>query len=183
MENTKKPPLKSLIIFIISAFVVFWIVIAWYEYTLNSGEELYLETAPVDPRDLLRWDYVTLRYAFESDDQVRNFITQNNIQEWSTLYISFEKDSENIWTVSNVSTTKPISWIFIKVQTKPQWWWRASLETWIWKYFVPQWTGRQIERIRWNMLIQLKVDSYGSAQIVDLYYEWKKIDPKTFKAQ
>jgi len=54
MED-KKPPLKALfaIIWIIVIFVVWFVAIE--EYTLQTGQEVYLETMPVDPRDPLRW--------------------------------------------------------------------------------------------------------------------------------
>lgn len=182
METAQKSPLKALIITIIWILAFFWIVIAIQEYTLISWEEIFLETAPVDPRDLLRWDYVTLRYAFESDQIVENYIIQNNVQDWNTIYISFTKDSDNLWTVSWVSETKPDSEIFIKVKVQQQSWWRSGIETGIGKYFVPQWTGRQIERIRWDMTVLTKIDKYGTAKIVDIYYQGQKINPKTFIA-
>ncbi len=182
MENTTKPPLKALLLTIAWIIAFFWIVIAIQEYTLMSWEEIFLETAPVDPRDLLRWDYVTLRYAFESDEKIENYITQNNLQDWNTIYISFIKDTDNNGIVSQVSETKPDSGIFIKVKVQQQSWWRWGLETGIGKYFVPQWTGRQIERIRWDMSVLAKIDKYGTAKIVDIYYQWEKINPKTFVA-
>jgi len=182
MEKTQKPPLKALIITIIWIVAFFGVVIAVQEYTLYTGEEIYLETAPVDPRDLLRWDYVTLRYAFESEDIVQNYITHNNLQDGTTLYVSFIKDSDEIWSVSGVSKTIPDSGLFMQVQVQKQSWWRGSLQTGIGKYFVPEGTGRQIERVRSDMTALAKIDQYGTAKIVDLYYQWEKINPKTFRA-
>lgn len=182
MENTQKPPLKALIITIIWIVAFFGVVIAIQEYTLYTGEEIYLETAPVDPRDLLRWDYVTLRYAFESEDIVQNYITQNNLQDGSTLYLSFTKDSDGLWSVSAVSETRPSSGLFMQVQVQKQSWWRGSLQTGIGKYFVPEGTGRQIELVRSDMTVLAKIDKYGTAKIIDLYYQWEKINPKTFRA-
>jgi uncharacterized membrane-anchored protein len=182
MENNIKPPLKGLIFSLIAVLWFFVIAVGVNEYTLYSGEELYLETAPVDPRDLLRGDYVTLRYAFESDELIQNYITKNNIQEGTDLYISFQRDADNKGSVSWVSERKPNSSMFLRVQAQSQSWWRTSLSTGIWKYFVPQGTGREIERIRGDMSVRLKVDSYGTAKIVDLYYQWSKLNPKTFRA-
>lgn len=182
MENTTKPPLKALLI-TIAWIIAFFSVIIWIqEYTLYTGEEIYLETAPVDPRDLLRWDYVTLRYAFENDEKVENYIIQNNLKNGDILYISFIKDTDNNWTVSEVSETKPNSGIFIKTKVSQQSWWRSWIETGIGKYFVPEGTGRQIEQIRWDMSVLAKIDTYGTAKIIDLFYQWEKINPKTFKA-
>jgi len=182
VENTTKPTLKALIVTIVWIIAFLWIIIWVQEYTLYSGEEIFLETAPVDPRDLLRWDYVTLRYTFENDAQVENYIIQNNVQDGTVLYISFLKDIENKWTVSWVSEIKPNSGIFIQTKVQEQSWWSSWIETGIGKYFVPQWTGREIESIRWDMTVLAKIDKYGTAKIVDIYYQWEIINPKTFKA-
>ena len=37
-------------------------MVAINEHTLRTGREIVLKTVPVDPRDLFRGDYVTLRY-------------------------------------------------------------------------------------------------------------------------
>jgi uncharacterized membrane-anchored protein len=182
MKSNKKPPLQALIICIIGILVFFTVMITINEYTLYTWEEIFLETAPVDPRDLLRGDYVILRYAFEESDIIDRYITQNNISIWTLLYISFQRDEKNVGTISSVSESNPKTGVFLKVKTQSQWWRRSSLETGIWKYFVPEWTGKEIERIRWDMTVQIKVDTYGSAKIIDLYYKWEKVNPKAFKA-
>lgn len=183
MENNTKPPLKYLGIFLWALLLFFTVLIASQEYTLYVGEELYLESAPVDPRDLLRWDYVILRYKFESDPILIDYINTQNIPEGSNLYIIFEKNDERLWSVSYISQSPVKDEIFLKIQTGTTVWWRRNIETNIGKYFVPEWTGREIEKIRWDMNVKIKLDSYWSAQIVDLYYEWEKIDPKTFIAK
>ncbi|NDK10222.1 GDYXXLXY domain-containing protein [Candidatus Gracilibacteria bacterium] len=182
MENTTKPTLKALIVTIVGIIAFLGIIIGVQEYTLYSGEEIFLETAPVDPRDLLRGDYVTLRYTFENDAQVENYIIQNNVQDGTVLYISFLKDIENKGTVSGVSEIKPNSGIFIQTKVQEQSWWSSGIETGIGKYFVPQGTGREIESIRGDMTVLAKIDKYGTAKIVDIYYQGEIINPKTFKA-
>lgn len=177
MEN-KKPPLKWLVgaIAFIIIFVLWFIVIE--EYTLQTGQEVYLETIPVDPRDPLRGDYVILRYAIERDEQVTNFISQRNLQQWDTLYISLVLDTTSIGSVSSVSTNQPSSWLFI---TWKVWSWN-SLDLWIWKYFVPEWTGREIEKVRSDMQVLTLIDTYGTAKIKSLYYKGIEINPDTFVA-
>lgn len=178
----KKPSLKIFFSLIAGIIAFFSIVIAIQEYTLSTWETLYLKTAPVDPRDLLRGDYVTLRYEFETNQVLKDYILSNNIQDNTSLYVVFEKDNENIGTVSRVSEIRPDeSETFLKIKTESQWWWRTGIYTGIGKFFVPEWTGRIIERIRWDLLVEIKVDMYGTAKIVDLYYEWQKINPKTFR--
>lgn len=49
------------------AFQCGWVLVtvAFQESRLRSGTSVLLETRPVDPRDLLRGDYVILRYGIE----------------------------------------------------------------------------------------------------------------------
>ena len=178
-----KPNFKVFIWILVWLVITFVWFIAINEFTLQTGEDVYFQTVPVDPRDILRWDYVILSYDFEQDEILRNFVTQNNTQAWDILYLSFDLDSDKLATLSSVTDTKPSEWVFLQVKKRDSTWRVSSIETWIWKYFVPQWTGREIERIRWDMLVHTKVDTSGKAQIVDLYYKGEKIDPKTFVYQ
>lgn len=178
MEN-RKPPLKALL----AVISIIGIAVVWFagiqEYTLQTGVDVYLETVPVDPRDPLRWDYVVLRYAIERDDKVLDFISKNSFtQIGDTVYIGIKTENE-MTMVDSVSRGKPKNWLFIrwKIDT---WGW---VDLWIWKYFVPEGTGREIERVRSDMQVLAVVDKYGTAKIKDLYYQWEKINPDTFTAK
>lgn len=43
--------------------------------TLNSGELVYLELAPVDPRSLMQGDYMSLEYKIVQDARTEDFIS------------------------------------------------------------------------------------------------------------
>ena len=184
MENTipspehKKPSLQAVIgamIFIV--LVVIWFVVS-QEYTLQTGQEVYLETMPIDPRDPLRWDYVVLRYEIERDEKITDLITTRNLQEGDDIYISLGQSTQWPAYVTSVSATPPTSWIFIAGKIGS---WN-SIDLWIWKYFVPEWTGREIEKVRSDMEILAVIDKYGIAKIKNLYYKWEEINPDTFVA-
>ena len=58
---------------VVSALVVLGVVnisIALKEHHLATGEVVYLELAPVDPRSLMQGDYMALRFALQND--IRN---------------------------------------------------------------------------------------------------------------
>jgi uncharacterized membrane-anchored protein len=55
----------ALIMLTLAALAVFNVAIYRNERLLASGEIMYLELAPVDPRSLMQGDYMRLRYAVE----------------------------------------------------------------------------------------------------------------------
>jgi len=178
MED-KKPSLKALlwVIGIIVVFVVWFVVVQ--EYTLQTWEEVYLETMPVDPRDPLRWDFVVLRYEIERDEKIQSFINSNTIaMVGKTIFIALKKEND-IVVVDSVSLNKPKSWLFIRWKIG-EWSW---VDLWIWKYFVPEGTGKEIEKVRNDMQVLAVIDTYGTAKIKALYYEWNEINPDTFIAK
>jgi uncharacterized membrane-anchored protein len=180
MPENKAPNLKLFLAIVAGIVLVLLGFIASQEFTLRSGEDMYLKTVPVDPRDILRGDYVILSYEFEQDPILLEFMAAKNIQDNEIFYIWFSKDTEQTWTISGVSREKPDSGIFLKVRKKVSRWSNQRIDTGIDKYFVPEWTGRMIERVRGDMKVHVKVDKNWWASVVDLYYRDQKIDPKTF---
>ena len=157
---------KALIGFIIWLVLVFLWFIFVNEYTLNTWEKVLLKTRPVDPRDLLRWDYVILSYELEEDNKVSEFLDANEGEE--DYYFILKTDEENYAYLEEVSSQKPKEWLFIKV--------KRDKSLGINKYFIPEGRGREIENLRWELDVLVSIDKYGTAKIVDLYYKWEKID-------
>ena len=174
MQNTEKKPSLKLFWWLIIWLIVFFL---WFvlinEYTIQSWEDLYLEILPVDPRDPLRWDYVILRYAFENNENIKEF--SKNLEENKNFYISFKKDIKWIGSIDKINEKKPKNGIFLKIKN-----WNFGIKTWISKYFVKEWTWRKIENLRRrnnnsNIIVHLKVDNNWKAQIIDLSYDWKNV--------
>lgn len=183
MEDTQsKPNFKAFLLILWAIVVCFLGYIFVNEYTLQTGEEVFLETRPVDPRDLLRGDYVILSYTIETDEKVDAFLSKNLLEKWDTFYITLSQDQENLGKVESVSLDQPSTGnLFIKAQIGTTPWWSQNISFGIGKYFVPEWTGRNIEQVRWDMKVLVRIDKYGVAKIVELYYQGEKIDPKTFQ--
>ncbi len=181
-EALKKPNFKIFLGILWVILICFIGYICINEYTLQTGEEVFLETLPVDPRDVLRGDYVILSYAIETDEKVQNFLSENTLERWDNFYIHLRKDENNVWQVKDVSLQQPHSDIlYITGEVTVVSWWRENISFNIGKYFVPEWTGRTIERIRWDMKVLVRINTNGVAKIVDIYYKWEKIDPKDFQ--
>lgn len=70
---------------------------------LRNGTEVRLKTAPVDPRDLLRGDYVTLGYAISTIG--RSIITGETPQASGrqTLWVRLVPGADGLWTASQAS--------------------------------------------------------------------------------
>ena len=182
MKFNKKPPHLKIFAWFLGVLIIsLWVFVAIQETILQKWEILFLESGPIDPRDLLRWDYVILSYAFENDERIQNYIQENNIRQGTRLYISFERDDANLWSLKYVSVNQPSEDIFLRVTANWRSWWWSQVDTHIGRYFVPEWTGREIERIRSDMTIKLRVNNNWIARIVDLYHKGEKIIPGEFR--
>ncbi|MEH7156317.1 GDYXXLXY domain-containing protein [Neobacillus drentensis] len=79
-------------------------------YTLLTGEEMILQTKPVDPSDLFRGDYVTLRY--EAEEVPKKLVEQSVLTRLQKrggefeVYILMEKKN-GVHTPIKVTLTKP----------------------------------------------------------------------------
>lgn len=86
-------------------------------YTLLTGEEIILETIPVDPSDLFRGDYVTLRYeAEEIPKQLVEDAVINEVEKrWgdTEVYVLLRKNNA-VHTPTKVTLKKPDKGIFLK---------------------------------------------------------------------
>ena len=150
-------------------------------YTLVNGEEIILRTVPVDPTDLFRGDYVTLRYEVE---EVPSTLVENAVRfeleqgrSGVEVYVQLElKDGVHVPT--KVSLTKPASGLYLQgrmdyiskswagnVEGEEVAYIRYSLD----KYFVEDNTGLELEEAsaKGNILANVKVKN-GYAYLVDL---------------
>ena len=138
------------------------------EYRIQTGREYVLETRPVDPRDLFRGDYVTLRYAISS-------LSYCCYEAEDTIYVLLEA-SGDVWRADGHAEQPPtdgqpfIRGRVTRVGIAPN----RSLEVvyGIESYFVPEGTGRTIEdairRGQDKVRVRIAVDRFGTAAIKSL---------------
>jgi uncharacterized membrane-anchored protein len=85
-------------------------------YTLATGEEIILQTIPVDPSDLFRGDYVTLRY--EAEEIPKPLVDESVLKEMETrwgqlkVYVHLVV-KDGIHTPSNVTLNKPAKGVYL----------------------------------------------------------------------
>ena len=151
---------------------------------LNNGAEVLLKTAPVDPRDFLRGDYVVLNYDISSVpvQTVSGGIPAEPGER--TLWVRLKKQEDGFWTVieSSFHELPPLPETVI-LRSQP--FYSGGLaagdnirvEYGIERYYVPEGQGKPIEEARngGNVAIAVRVSPAGSSQIRGLLVDGKPV--------
>ncbi|MDR0577457.1 MAG: GDYXXLXY domain-containing protein [Candidatus Accumulibacter sp.] len=120
---------------------------------LAFGEPVLLETAPVDPRDILRGDYVTLGYEIGNIDG--DMLEKAFGETWKDrgahdrathdVFVILERGADGVGRVGSVSASRPPEGLYIEGRLD----WRGNVDYGIGVYYVPEGTGHAMEnRIR-----------------------------------
>lgn len=143
---------------------------------LQHGTEIVLKTEPVDPRDLLRGDYVTLGYSisqFQATDIPGDSI--GYIDESNPIYVALKRGPDGIWAKSRASITpfvdlKPDE-VLIRGRSAhgftPQSSDFVRINYGIERFYVPEGEGHSIESAQAEKRIDalVMVDATGKAQM------------------
>jgi uncharacterized membrane-anchored protein len=143
---------------------------------LQNGMEIVLKTQPIDPRDLLRGDFVTLGYDLSS-------IPESEIAgdpgafyaEGSHLYVVLTKNADGFWQRSRASaepaTDLKNEEVLLRGRSQygfsPKGTGSVHVRYGIERYYVPEGEGREIETAQQEKRIDvvIMVDNNGKAQI------------------
>ncbi|MDR0563502.1 MAG: GDYXXLXY domain-containing protein [Azoarcus sp.] len=127
---------------------------------LAFGEPVLLETRSVDPRDILRGDYVILRYEIENiENMLENAIQKSGgdayDQRGKDFFVILERDKNGIGRLKSVSLSRPSEGLYIKGNAS-EW---NSVDYGINAYYVPEGTGYEMEnRLRGSDGVRARVD-------------------------
>jgi len=88
-------------------------IIAYRQYWVATGERILLRTAPVDPRDIFRGDYVSLRYDISTLD-LDGLGAKGSFKSNEKVYVLLEKNQEGIFSALSVSRELPSGKRFIQ---------------------------------------------------------------------
>lgn len=150
---------------------------------LRDGTEIILKTAPVDPRDLMRGDYVRLRY--EGISVVEGALLKDSWPEkdsYVPLWLALEPGEDGLATVKSISLEKPAqaSPNAVYLKSKPVMLYgpdhprtgqvSLSLSFGIERYYVPEGEGLEIEAARnaRRTTVAIRVSKGGEPQIARL---------------
>ncbi len=143
---------------------------------LRSGTEVLLKTAPVDPRDLLRGDYVILTYDISTISTASISGTRPRDGEVASLHVRLKPGADGFWTVSQASFDPPASEdgsvvLLSQPITIYGWEWENAgnliVSYGIERFYVPEGEGKPIEdgRNQGRVSVAARVSEDGKAQI------------------
>ncbi|MCX8997583.1 GDYXXLXY domain-containing protein [Rhizobiaceae bacterium BDR2-2] len=149
-------------------------VVASRAAVLRDGTEIRLETAPVDPRDLLRGDYVTLNYT------IGRVMSASIVGPWPaergrhTIYVRLVPGAGGFWSVSEASFqplaaqegSVVLKGIAGRVGSRPPGGFILASYG-IERYYVPEGEGKAIENARndGRISVAARVSKDGVARI------------------
>ncbi len=137
---------------------------------VGFGTEVVLQTAPVDPRDIFRGDYVILSYEISSLE----FCVFGG---GGTLYVGLTEDADGVWR-ARPSAAWPdydtaaqhgdvvIRGMLVSGEDGAS----CQVSYGIESYFVPEGTGHRIERLSGELKVRVAVAGDGSAVIDELIF-------------
>ena len=140
---------------------------------LRSGREVVLQTEPVDPRDLMRGDYVILGYEISSVR--RKDILGEPPAGARTVYVALKPDAGGVWRFSRAAFTVFGDLASDEAQIRGEAIYPVSddqdqtvrLNFGIERYYVPEGEGREIEdsQREHHITAVVAVDANGGAVI------------------
>lgn len=135
------------------------------------GEEIVLETAPVDPRDLFYGDYVILNYEISRIDR-SHIIGDIEEAAGSTIYVVLQPAQGGVYALKQaylkqIPDTEPGEVVLhglVDYAFGDQVHVKYGLE----RYYVPEGTGREIEDLREGMKVKVHLAPWGKAKVSEL---------------
>ena len=170
--------MKLKLLLLVLALQTAWILGTTFvqERALAGGRVVLLETRPVDPRDLLRGDYVILSYKI-SDVALSLFspALTNGLAPGETIYVALEPRGQFHEVV--LASTNPITpaegQIVLKGRSRS--WWNSAaqntirVEYGLERYYVREGTGN----LRGEITVQAAVPDSGQARIKEVFVDGK----------
>ncbi|MBB3310571.1 putative membrane-anchored protein [Rhizobium sp. BK196] len=149
---------------------------------LASGTEILLKTAPVDPRDFLRGDYVVLNYDISSIpvSTVTGGIPAEAGEQ--TLWVRLKRQPDGFWGIVESSFRElPAASDTVVLRSLPFYSYGPNdgetirVEYGIERYYVPEGEGKPLEEARNEGVVSIaaSVSSSGAAQIRSLVVNGK----------
>jgi uncharacterized membrane-anchored protein len=159
-------------------------VIVSHATILRTGTEVLLKAAPVDPRDLLRGDYVILNYDISRVPVATLIGARPTTEGEQSLSVRLRKQPDGFWGIAESSfEALPVKADTVVLQTQP-FEYRPStdltsirVDYGIESFYVPEGEGRNLEQAPADgrLSIDVSVSKGGTAQIKSLLLDGKPV--------
>lgn len=174
------PPLAAAIIAAALQTAVIGYMVESRASILRSGADIKLKTLPVDPRDLLRGDYVILSYPIST---IPKSIVTGEGPKGSTrtsLFVRLKPEADGLWAAAEASfAALPAEEGSVVLRTQPFDYYAASdggvpdtlfVQYGIERYYVPEGEGKVLEdaRNQEELEVEARVSKDGTPQIARL---------------
>jgi len=140
--------------------------VGWY------GDEIKLRTVPVDPRDLLYGDYVTLSYEISRLEPALWKGGDELPKTGSPVYVLL-KPVNGVYEAAGIYNKKPAAGHGEAVMKgRVSWSWNEEIHVkyGIEQFYVPEGTGKELEEKARNMIVTVKSASWGQTKITGYEY-------------
>lgn len=169
--------MKLKLFVLILALQTAWLLstVATQEYALAHGKIILLETRRVDPRDLLRGDYLILNYKI-SDVPTNLFLppVKKDLPYGTPVYVALAPETNQFYEVVKASTNefKPAAnEILLRGKCDERWWSTNSIHVayGIENYYVAEDTGNPYGKLT----VQAIVPASGHPKIKEVFVDGK----------
>ncbi|KUJ80260.1 MULTISPECIES: GDYXXLXY domain-containing protein [Microbulbifer] len=150
-------------------FLVLIGMVVTAQVPLWTGQEIRIETIPVDPRSLFRGNYARLQYAFsELDTGV--FGQDRPLRNGEVVYVSLTPDKQGLYRFAGASLQEPEDGVFLRGRVSGQWWRREGnvyrIRYGIEAFFAPKERALALEsELREGGVAVLRVSASGRARL------------------
>jgi uncharacterized membrane-anchored protein len=128
-------------------------LIGWNEVALATGTEVTLHTVPVDPIDLFRGRYVTLRY------EISRLSLPEGTQTGDRVYVPLHRSGRH-WTGTRVLRERPDGGTFIRGTVST-----TGIVYGIETYYADEDEARRLERRAGALIVHVVLDDDGVARV------------------
>ena len=154
--------------FALQALLLFWMIgdRAWL---LARGTEIRLNVVPVDPRDILRGDYVVLAYDISTLD-AHGLAGDDDFDWGDAIYVTLEQKGE-AWQATAINRARPAGDVVLRATVSDvtdegardpalagcKDCKKYRVEYGLEQFFVPEGKGRELELVRNDQRMQVDV--------------------------
>lgn len=168
-----KLKLLILVLALQSAWVLY--TVAVQERALSSGKVIMLETERVDPRDLLRGDYLILNYRISNvPTNLFSPPVNQDLPTGTKVYVALESRGD-FFALAKASTNQfepSGNQVLLKANSSGRWWNATNtvhVEYGLERYYVSEGTGNP----RGKLTVQTVVPASGRASIKQVFLDGK----------